>query len=53
VVPYDPAASWGKAREATMREHFYWPGMDAAKDSLVRTCAICQQCKLTAVKKYG
>jgi len=39
--------------QAAVRENFYWPGMDATVESLVRTCAICQQCKLTAVKKYG
>jgi len=42
-----------KRMQATVRENFYWPGMDATVESLVHTCAICQQCKLTAVKKYG
>ena len=42
-----------KHMQATVQENFYWPCMDAAVESLVPTCAICQQCKLTAVKKYG
>jgi len=42
-----------KRMQATLKEHFYWPGVDAAVESLVRTCATCQKCKLTAVKKYG
>jgi hypothetical protein len=39
--------------QATIRESFYWPGMDASFESLVRTCDTCQKCKITAVKKYG
>jgi hypothetical protein len=42
-----------KRMQATLRENFYWPGMDASVESLVRTCDTCQQCKLTAVRKYG
>ena len=42
-----------KRMQATLREHFYWPGIDAAVESLVRTCDTCQKCKLTAVKRYG
>jgi len=42
-----------KRMQATIREHFYWPGIDAAVESLVRTCDTCQKCKLTAVKRYG
>jgi hypothetical protein len=42
-----------KRMQATLRESFYWPGMDAAVEALVRACATCQKCKLTAVKKYG
>jgi hypothetical protein len=42
-----------KRMQATLRENFYWPGMDAAVEHLVHTCATCQKCKLTAVKKYG
>jgi hypothetical protein len=42
-----------KRMQATVREHFYWPGIDAAIESLVRTCDTCQRCKLTAVKRYG
>jgi hypothetical protein len=37
----------------TVKESFYCPGIDAAIDTLVRACATCQQCKITAVKKYG
>jgi hypothetical protein len=39
--------------QATLRENFYWPGVDAAVEKIVRMCAICQKGKLTAVKKYG
>jgi hypothetical protein len=39
--------------QATLRDNFYWPGMDADVEALVHTCPTCQQCKLTAVKKYG
>jgi len=39
--------------QAMVREHFYWPGIDAAIESLVRTCNTCQRRKLTVVKKYG
>jgi hypothetical protein len=39
--------------QATLKESFYWPGVDAAVESLVCTCEACQKCKLTAVKKYG
>ncbi len=39
--------------QVTLKEHFYWPGIDAAIESLVCTCEHCQKCKLTAVKKYG
>jgi hypothetical protein len=42
-----------KHMQATVRENFYWPGMDAAIDAVVRGCAVCQKCKITAVKKYG
>jgi hypothetical protein len=42
-----------KRMQATLKENFYWPGVDAAVESLVCTCATCQKCKLTAVKKYG
>ncbi len=42
-----------KRMQATLKEHFYWPGVDAAVESLVCTCTMCQKCKLTAVKKYG
>jgi hypothetical protein len=33
--------------------NFYWPGMDAAIEAVARACAVCQKCKITAVKKYG
>jgi hypothetical protein len=42
-----------KRMQATLKEFFYWPGVDAAVESLVRTCATCQKCKLTVMKKYG
>jgi hypothetical protein len=42
-----------KCMSATVREDFYWPGMDAAVEALVCTCATCQKCKLTAVKNMG
>jgi hypothetical protein len=42
-----------KRMQATLKEHFYWPGVDADIDSLVRTCPTCQKCKLTAVKNFG
>jgi len=42
-----------KRMQATIKEHFYWPGMDAAIDAVVRVCPVCQKCKITAVKKYG
>jgi hypothetical protein len=42
-----------KRMQCTVKENFYWPGVDAAIETLVRACAICQQCKITAVKKYG
>ncbi len=39
-----------KRMQYTVKESFYWPGIDAAIDTLVRACATCQQCKITAVK---
>lgn len=42
-----------KRMQATVKENFYWPGMDATIDAVVRACAVCQKCKITAVKKYG
>jgi hypothetical protein len=42
-----------KRMQATIKENFYWPGIDASVESLVRTCDTCQKCKITAVKKYG
>jgi len=42
-----------KCMQATLKENFHWPGVDAAVESLVRTCETCQKCKLTAVRKYG
>jgi len=42
-----------KRMQATIKESFYWPGIDASVESLVRTCNTCQKCKITAVKKYG
>jgi len=42
-----------KRMQATVKESFYWPSIDAAIDKVIRTCDICQKCKITAVKKYG
>jgi hypothetical protein len=42
-----------KRMQATLHENLYWPDMEAAVKVFVRTCATCQKCKLTAVKKYG
>jgi hypothetical protein len=42
-----------KRMQATLKENFYWPGIDAAVDAVVRACEVCQKCKITAVKKYG
>ncbi len=42
-----------KLMQATLKEIFYWLGIDAAVKSLVRTWATCQKCKLITVKKYG
>jgi len=42
-----------KRMQATLKENFYWPGVDAAVENLVKNCDTCQRCKLTAVKKYG
>jgi hypothetical protein len=42
-----------KRMQATVKEHFYWPGIDAAIEAVIRACAVCQKCKITAVKKYG
>jgi len=42
-----------KRMQATIKESFYWPGMDAAIDAVVRACPVFQKCKITAFKKYG
>jgi hypothetical protein len=42
-----------KRMQATLKENFYWPGVDAAVESLVQKCDTCQKCKITAVKRYG
>jgi len=42
-----------KHMQATLKENFYWPGVDAAVETLVQKCNTCQKCKLAAVKKYG
>jgi hypothetical protein len=33
----------------------YWPELDAAVvlDKMVKKCQVCQQYKITAIKKYG
>lgn len=44
----------GEARmKATVKQHFYWKGIDAAIESFVSTCDACQKNKITAPKKYG
>jgi ribosomal protein L21E len=42
-----------KCMQATVKENFYWPDLDAAVDKLVCTCTVCQTCKITALKRYG
>jgi hypothetical protein len=37
--------------QCTVKESFYWPGIDAAKDMFIHACATSQQRKITAVKK--
>ncbi len=39
--------------QSTIKENLYWPGMDQAIAMYVKTCALCQQYKITATKKYG
>ncbi len=39
--------------QATIKEHLYWPGIDQAVATYVKTCAVCQEYKITATKKYG
>jgi hypothetical protein len=44
----------GEARMvATIKQHFYWKGMDSDISQLVKTCEECQKFKITAQKKYG
>jgi hypothetical protein len=38
-----------KRMQATIKENFYWPGLDTAVEQLVQACPICQQYKITAV----
>ena len=42
-----------KRMQATLKENFYWPGVDAAVQKIVKNCDTCQRCKLTTVKKIG
>jgi hypothetical protein len=42
-----------KRMQATIKEHFYWPGLDGVIERYVKMCVICQKCKITAIKKYG
>jgi hypothetical protein len=42
-----------KRMQATIKENLYWPGLDAAVEKLVQACPVCQQYKITAVKRYG
>jgi hypothetical protein len=54
VLLFNAAASRHKVHAChSSKENFYWPGVDVAVKKFVRTCNICQKCKLTAVKKYG
>jgi hypothetical protein len=39
--------------QVTIKEHLYWPGLDAAVERMVKKCQVCQQYKITAVRKYG
>jgi hypothetical protein len=39
--------------QATLKENFHWSGVDAAVESLVKTCETFQKCRLTAVRKNG
>jgi hypothetical protein len=39
--------------QATIKESLYWPGLDAAVEKMVKKCQVCQQFKITAVRKYG
>lgn len=42
-----------KHMQATVKENSYWPGIGTAVDAVDQACKVCQQCKITAVKKYG
>ena len=39
--------------KATIKKHFYWPGMDAEIVTLVKECDTCQRFKKTAVRPVG
>jgi hypothetical protein len=39
--------------QATIKEHLYWPGIDDDVVKHVKKCQVCQQYKITAIKKYG
>ena len=39
--------------KATIKKHFYWPGMDSEIETLVKKCDTCQKFKKTAVKPVG
>jgi transposase InsO family protein len=39
--------------QATIKEHLYWPGIDQTIATYVKTCAVCQEYKITATKKDG
>jgi hypothetical protein len=40
-----------KHMQATVKENSYWPGIGTAVDAVDQACKVCQQCKITAVKK--
>ena len=42
-----------KRMQATLKENFYWPGVDVAIEKIVKNCNTCQRCKLTAVKNMA
>ncbi len=42
-----------KRMQVTLKENFYWPGVDTAVEALVHSCNLCQKCKLTVVKNMA
>jgi hypothetical protein len=39
--------------QVTIEENLYWPGLNAAVEKMVQKCPVCQQYKITSVKRYG